>query len=265
MLLPAVAALSFSVYNLTSFEQQEKQQQAQLQSVRLAIESQSDHIKQLKIEFQNLANLPQKTVEYIPNTRTNKQQGDTSNKQVLNQFSKQLKIINKKLTVMDKQQQLLSSNIKQQAQTLSGLALSQRENNTDEPQQSVQVNQSSEEILAKIKHETEQKTQQLDQYWQQQTLVSDPWTQNTIIETKKAFENAKGINISNVSCSNRVCKMEITSTEAAEVSPEELLMMNDTASESESYTQTKINADGSESLILYLAKEGASLPEDLIN
>lgn len=253
IILPMLVVTLYSVYLLKLVGQLEVQQQEQIQSIQLLISTQTANINQLKLKLAAMSN-QQNRLTFIPE--------DQEKYIAPNQTSEEMKVVNNKLNLLDIEQQRLSKSIQAYQQALSELSLQKNDSRVAVEKNSY-INKSTEEILDNIRVEEEMAQQRIDSYWQEQTLVTDPWSQSTMITAKQALESVDGLNISEVDCTNKLCKLEIISTGDVDTSPDEALMMSD--HEYDFYTQVKLNEDGSESFIIYLAGDGESLPEEMIN
>lgn len=233
-------------YTIKLVDQQKQEQQEQLHSIVTKIE-------QLKTSKEHL---------------TYKDQPDTNeedNSLLQTQLSQQLNDIHEKLNAMDVEQQQLTHKIKKQADELANLALSQQENGN--AMNVAAAEKSAEEILAEEQARTEAISQNLENYWQQQDIASG-WAENKETAVRDVFTQANGFEVSDISCKTNLCRLEVTPTQEANMSPSDLLMQHPDSSTmdiSEMYTQTNINTDGSESVVIYFTEEGSSLPKELMN
>lgn len=253
ILLGVALATVFLFYTVMSFDQQQKEQFEQLQSVLLTVEKQAAKITKLQTDLKLLQPSLSGNIE---------DNSDVDSEQVFDHNSKKMKNVNKKITLLETNQQSLFATVKQQAKDLQKISSSGRVEK--EKSVTTEIQQSPEEIIAVRKAENEASKQRFDNFWQQQTFISDPWTQDIVVATKQLVSQANGINIREVNCTTgNICKIELTTTEEAEVSAEELFMMSEI--ESESVIQVKANADGSESIIIYMTGKGASLPAEFEN
>lgn len=241
-----VFSISLVAYTVNFLNQQKKEQHAQLQSVISTINTQALEIKKLQTKLtilnQPLVNNNSESIAPALNQ-------DNPHAELQNQLQQQVNSLHEKLEALDKE-------IQNQAQELSRFALSQQDNiaanieSSEEPLDTVAAQEDTEKLIQKLEH-----------HWQQQVAAPE-WAQGAEIAARESFAQAKGLELSHVSCKTDLCKLEITPTAEAEVSPSEWLITNTPVTEDiEMYTQTKNNADGSESVVIYLSREGKPLSE----
>lgn len=256
-LISSGVALAFSVltvvYSMNLIEQQNKIQQIKLESVWSIVNEQISEVKKLKEENKN------DTLDYseyvIENNNT---EAKTDGEQYL-KLIKQFKSTQAMLKQFNIEQQRLASESKQQNDKINALSLSLE--TTGIATNTSNERLSEEQKLAKDKMENEQYIKSLTTHWEQQEPTSSEITQTAERATQELFEQAKGMNVSAVDCKQDLCRLEITLTEDAENSPVDWLMMEADMSKvmgtevAEITSEEKINADGSESVIIYLSKE----------
>jgi hypothetical protein len=263
-------ALTFSAltiaYSMNLVKQQNSIQQIKLDSVWSLVNEQMLEIKKLKTENND------NTLKYSEyKLEDNKYNNTSDNDDINNHNDKyitllaQFKSINKTLDQFKIEQQRLASESKQHSSTINTLSLPLQ--TTDIAQNTPKEIISEEQRFAQEKTENEQYIKEITTDWEQQELATFDITENAELATQDIFKQAKGMNVSSVNCKKDLCRLEISLTEEAEDSPTEWLMMEADMSKiigsevAEINSETKLNDDGSESVIIYLSKQ-QNTPEE---